>query len=150
MHTFTDLLKIKLIFNVKDYSSPIQEGKRGIIPTTLEDFCEKFTKVTPYGTAMEFHCADDAVICGRHLSTQVTSKMKGVVTSRSKTPNGTFSSFIKLKNFFQFNSDGWSLTWISINFDKYPYTILHRNYKIHCGCLIRKNCNLILYNILKI
>ena len=24
--TFTDLLKFKLIFNVKDYSSPIQEG----------------------------------------------------------------------------------------------------------------------------
>ena len=26
--TFTDLLKFKLIFNVKDFSSPIQEGKR--------------------------------------------------------------------------------------------------------------------------
>ena len=89
MPTYTDLLKFKLIFNVKDYASPIQEGKRGIIPATLEDFCEKFTKVTPYGTAMKFHCADNAVICGRHLSTQGTSKMKGVITSRSQTPNST-------------------------------------------------------------
>ena len=38
---------------------------------------------------MKFHCADDAVIRGRHLSAQVTSKMKGVVTSRSQTPNDT-------------------------------------------------------------
>ena len=73
MPTFTDLLKFRLILNVKDYASPIQEDKRGIIPATLEDFCEKFTQVTPYGTAMKFHCADDAVICGRHLSAQVTS-----------------------------------------------------------------------------
>ena len=73
MPTFTDLLKFRLFFNVKDYASPIQEDKRGIIPATLEDFCEKFTQVTPYGTAMKFHCADDAVICGRHLSVQITS-----------------------------------------------------------------------------
>ena len=89
MPTFTDLLKFKLILNVKDYASPIQEGKRGIIPATLEDFCEKFTQVTPYGTAMKFHCADDAVICGRHLSTQGTFPIKGLDASRSQTSNDT-------------------------------------------------------------
>ena len=60
-----------------------------IIPATLEDFCEKFTKVTPYGTAMKFHCTDDAVIRGRHLSTQGTFPIKGLDASRSQTPNDT-------------------------------------------------------------
>ena len=38
---------------------------------------------------MKFHCTDDAVIRGRHLSTQVTAYMKGFVASRSHTTNGT-------------------------------------------------------------
>lgn len=41
MPTFTDLLKFKLIFNVKDYSSPIQEEEKEIIPLALKDFCKR-------------------------------------------------------------------------------------------------------------
>ena len=36
--TFTDLLKFRLILNVKDYASPIQEGKRKTISATLKVF----------------------------------------------------------------------------------------------------------------
>ena len=38
---------------------------------------------------MKFHCADDAVIRGRHLSTQGTFPIKGLDASRSQTPNDT-------------------------------------------------------------
>ncbi len=38
MPTFTDLLKFRLFFNVKDYASPIQEGKRKTISATLKVF----------------------------------------------------------------------------------------------------------------
>ena len=73
---------------------------------------------------MKFHCADDAVIRGRHLNSQVTFPIKGLDASRSQTPNDTILKDGHQPELPQFCGE-------------YPCTIWKRYCMVH-GCSNRK------------
>ena len=73
---------------------------------------------------MKFHCADDAVIRGRHLNSQATSTIKGLDASRSQTPNDTI-----LKDGHQPE--------LPQSCGEYPCTIWKKGCMVH-GCSNRK------------
>ena len=48
------VFKIRLVLNFKNYSSPIQDGKREEYPCNSQTSCEN-TNITQYETAMKFN-----------------------------------------------------------------------------------------------